>query len=190
VFKTPTRNEKKGGAGRRVPVSRLRLHLQTLTGACVCVCVGGGAGCNQHTALKIRATQTIRHFESKTGALQILSVIYYSKTCSVLCVARSVSPPPPLVGATSVMRNGARSFVFMRSIISLVINIYFLFCRTNSVRDLIFYMVNYGRVGKCVMRKSKSYAPSECLRLRAVLTFPLVDAFYLVNRLKERQSKR
>jgi hypothetical protein len=45
--------------------------------------------------------------------------------------------------------------------ISLVINIYFLFCRTNSVRDLIFrlilYMVNYGRVGKCIMRKSKRY---------------------------------
>jgi hypothetical protein len=41
------------------------------------------------------------------------------------------------------------------------INIYFLFCRTNSVRDLIFclilYMVNYGRVGKYIMRKSKRY---------------------------------
>jgi hypothetical protein len=45
--------------------------------------------------------------------------------------------------------------------ISLVINIYFLFCRIKSVRDLIFclivYMVNYGRVGKCIMRKSKRY---------------------------------
>jgi hypothetical protein len=42
------------------------------------------------------------------------------------------------------------------------INIYFLFCRTNSVCDLIFclilYMVNYGRVGKCIIRKSKRYA--------------------------------
>jgi hypothetical protein len=41
------------------------------------------------------------------------------------------------------------------------INIYFLFCRTNSVRDLIFclisYVVNYGRVGKYNMRKSKRY---------------------------------
>jgi hypothetical protein len=49
--------------------------------------------------------------------------------------------------------------------ISLVINIYFLFCRTNSVRDLIFclilYMVNYARVGKCIMRKSKRYDPSR-----------------------------
>jgi hypothetical protein len=42
--------------------------------------------------------------------------------------------------------------------ISLVINIYFIFCRTNSVRGLILYMVNYGRVGKCIMRKSKRYA--------------------------------
>jgi hypothetical protein len=45
-----------------------------------------------------------------------------------------------------------------------VINIYFLFCRTNSARDLIFclisYVVNYGRVGKCIMRKSKRYLPS------------------------------
>jgi hypothetical protein len=44
------------------------------------------------------------------------------------------------------------------------INIYFLFCRTNSVRDLIFclilYMVNYGRVGKYIMRKSKRYVTS------------------------------
>jgi hypothetical protein len=41
------------------------------------------------------------------------------------------------------------------------INIYFLFCRTNSVRDLIFcliaYVVNHGRVGKYTMRKSKRY---------------------------------
>jgi hypothetical protein len=48
--------------------------------------------------------------------------------------------------------------------ISLVINIYFLFCRTNSVRDLIFclilYIFNYGRVGKCIMRKSKRYLPA------------------------------
>jgi hypothetical protein len=42
---------------------------------------------------------------------------------------------------------------------------YFLFCRTDSVRDLIFclilYTVNYGRVGKCIMRKSKRYEPEK-----------------------------
>jgi hypothetical protein len=46
------------------------------------------------------------------------------------------------------------------------INFYFLFCRTNSVRDLIFvlilYMVNYGRVRKYIMRKSKRYACCRC----------------------------
>jgi hypothetical protein len=41
--------------------------------------------------------------------------------------------------------------------ISLVINIYFPVCRTNSVRGLIMCMVNYGRVGKYIMRKSKRY---------------------------------
>jgi hypothetical protein len=48
-----------------------------------------------------------------------------------------------------------------RNDISLVTNIYFIFCRTNSVRDLIFrlilYVVNYGRVGKYIMRKPKRY---------------------------------
>jgi hypothetical protein len=37
------------------------------------------------------------------------------------------------------------------------INIYFLFCRTNSVRGFIIYVVNHGRVGKYIMRKSKRY---------------------------------
>jgi hypothetical protein len=38
-----------------------------------------------------------------------------------------------------------------------VINIYFLFCRSNSVRGLIAYVVNCGRVGKYIVRKSKRY---------------------------------
>jgi hypothetical protein len=58
-----------------------------------------------------------------------------------------------------------------------VINIYFIFCRTNSVRDLIFclilYVVNYGRVGKYNMRKSKRYASPLPFCIRAKKQQPL-----------------
>jgi hypothetical protein len=46
----------------------------------------------------------------------------------------------------------------MRHRISLVISIYFLFCRTDGAHGLIVYMVDYGRAEKYIMRKSKRHA--------------------------------